>query len=64
MLVKRGLVGGSKWLHGHKGRTYDHQFAAGRYYSEYASWCPWLWYSSKKVQVLSGAGMCLRPDPQ
>ena len=45
-------------------RPWYHKVAAGRCFSEYNSWCPWVWYGLYKVQVLSGPRVCLRPDPQ
>ena len=43
-----------------RGNNLKTQIAASRYCFK-NGWCPWVRYSSQKVQVLSGAGMCLRP---
>ena len=53
-----------KRLHSYKERPWDHKVAAGRYCSEYYWCCSWVWYSSKKVQVPSGAETCLTLDSQ
>ena len=50
-------------MHSYKGRIWDHKVAAGRCCSEYGCWCPWVWYASKEVQVLSDPEICLRSNP-
>ena len=50
-------------MHIYKGKTWEHNTAADRN-CEQSWWYPWVWYSLKKVQVLSGADKCLSPDLQ
>ena len=52
----------SNWTESTKGGHWEHKFAAGGCFPKYAWWCPWICCSSERVQVLSGAGMCLSPD--
>ena len=52
---------GPKWLNSYKSINLETHVAASRCCEN--GWNPWVMCSSQEVQVLSGAGTCLRPGP-